>query len=369
MKKFKVIMEFKKFFFIFFIILSCGEKRERIIGFSGGGPWYHQQVRGETYEEKAEWFASALKEIGAEWFRTSIPMIDVRDKINPCEDPFSQLETGDWSLFDIHFQKFKEKGISVIAGIGVGYTGSLPFISEEGCLSQTGGERIHPDIIGKERYLELNYAFAKLAVRRFKNFVKIWQIENELNVACETVAWGWREGPAWCDWEFLDSLMKSLHQAVKEEDPDAKTTHNFHTDLHWKEDVKRWYEYIDIIGLDAYPNYIIGEPIYGMEVGKRTGRAVRLFPKKKVIVIETGYPTSPSYRKFSEESQAQYIKSAIDSTFENGGSGFLYFTFITSEKDEIKGFQAVEPFFGVIRVDGTKKKGYWALKEGFEKWR
>ena len=354
---------------VFTVFLFCRGEEERILGFSGGGPWYPPQVKGERDEEKLEYFTDALKEIGAEWFRMGIPMIAVKEKIEPCEDPFFQLQNGDWSLIEKTVTTFKKKGISLILAIGVGYTGGLSFISEDGCLKEMAGERVHPDIIGRKRYIELNYAFAKIAVKKFKNLVKIWQIENELNVACETVAWGWREGNAWCDREFLDALIKSLYEAVKEEDPDAKTTHNFYTDIHFKEDIRRWYEYLDIIGLDAYPNYLRGEPTYGREVGKRVGITVRLFPEKPVIVLETGYPTFPEERKFSEENQARYIRDAIDSTFENGGAGFLYFTFITSEKDEIKGFQRVEPFWGLIRADGTKKEGYQALKEGFKKWK
>jgi len=363
-------VQLKNLFIIWlFILLSCRNEEVRILGFSGGGPWYPHQVNGETDEEKLENFTDLLREIGAEWFRMGIPIIAVREKIDPCEGPFSQLQNGEWALVEKTVATFEKKGISLILAVGVGYTGGLPFISEDGCLKEMAGERIHPHIIGKDRYIEFTTAFARIMVRKFKNFVKIWQIENELNVACETVAWGWREGNAWCEREFLDSLIESLYHAVKEEDPDAKTTHNFHTDLHFKEDIKRWYEYLDIIGLDAYPNYLVGEPTYGREVGKRVGIAVRLFPEKPVIVLETGYPTFPEERKFSEENQAKYIRDAIDSTFENGGAGFLYFTFITSEKDEIKGLQRVEPFWGVIRADGTKKEGYWALKEGFEKWK
>ncbi len=364
-------MMWRKIFLQIFLLLflSCGEEKKRILGFSGGGPWYPEVIKGENQEEKTELFAKELKEIGADWFRMAIPIIAVKEKIDPCEDSFNQFEKGDWSLIETTLKTLKKSGISIIGAIGVGYNGSLPFISEEGCMKEKAGKRAYPDIVGRERYIDLNYAFAKIAVRRLKNFVKIWQIENELNVACETVAWGWREGDAWCDWEFLDSLIKSLYLAVKEEDPEAKTTHNFHTDLHFINDIKRWYGYLDIIGLDAYPNYLIGEPTYGREVGKRVGRTVRLFPEKPVIVLETGYPTSPPKRKFSEENQAIYIRDAIDSTFENGGTGFLYFTFITSEKEEIKGLQEVEPFWGVIRPDGTKKPGYHALKEGFERWR
>ena len=362
-------MEPKNLLLLAFIaLLSCGGE-EKILGFSGGGPWFPPQVKGETEEEKLEYFTDALKEIGAEWFRMGIPIIAVKEKIDPCKDPFSQLEDGDWSLVEKAVTAFKKKGISLILAIGVGYTGGLPFISEDGCMKDMAEERINPDVIGMERYVELNYAFARIAVRKFKNFVKVWQIENELNVACETVAWGWRDGFLWCDWKFLDALMKSLYKAVKEEDPSLKTTHNFHTDIHFKEDIRRWYEYIDIIGLDAYPNYLIGEPTYGREVGRRVGMVVRLFPEKPVILLETGYPTYPEERRFSEENQAGYIKDAIDSTFENGGTGFLYFTFITSEKDEIRGFQRVEPFWGLIRADGTKKKGYQALKEEFKKWK
>ncbi len=363
----------KKWLKIFILfILSCENEfqlNERIVGFSAGGAdWFPEQVSGNTLEEKAHFLALGLKEVGARWYRPGIPLRAIQNEINPCaEEIESIIEKGNWRVFETVLTTLKKEGISLIAGIGIGYTNALPLISEEGCMKEKAGTHISPDLMGREKYIEMNYLFAKSAVRRFKEIVKIWQIENELNVACETVIWGWREGSLWCDWEFLDSLMDALYRAVKEEDPDALITHNFHTDLHWRDDVRRWYHYIDIIGLDAYPNYLNGKRTYGKEVGKRVGIAKGSFPEKPVIVLETGYPTAPAERNFSEEGQTRYIRDAINSTFENGGSGFLYFTFITSEKEEIKGLQAVEPFWGLIRRDGTKPSWY-VIKELFERY-
>lgn len=347
------------------------------MGFSAGGAnWFPPQIEGNSVDEKAEELAEALEEIGAKWYRPSIPWNGLVDEIDPCRGEEiteraveERLEKWKWDVFEKVFRALKERGIELIVGIGVGYTGALPLISGNSC-GKPEGERAYPDVLGKERYIMENYLLARTVVRRFRGIVRVWQIENELNVACETVLWGWREGEAWCRKDFLDSLISSLYRGVKEEDPSALTTHNFHTDLHWMDDVKRWYPYVDIIGIDAYPNYLVGEPVYGREVGKRVGIAVANF-EKPVIVLETGYPTQPQKRRFSEENQARYMEEALVSTFRNGGAGILFFTLFTSEVDEPwhRGFQEVEPYWGLFRRDGSRKRAWSTVKEIFERWR
>lgn len=347
---------------------------EFINGFSGGGGRYFpHQITGITIEEKARTFAKMIKELNGCWYRMSIPWGEVEEWVDPSEilklneitDSKIEEYTNDktrikWEDFDTVIKTFYEEGIKLIVAIGVGYSGELPCkFKRRPCTPLIKDEitRINPDIMGYENYLSHIYLFAKSTVRRYRDYVDIWQIENELNVACETVMWGWRKGNGWCDPEFKDELMATLYRAVKEEDTDALTTHNFHTDIHWIEDVKRWINYVDIIGLDAYPNYLNGTPIGGSSVGERVRIAVSLFHPKPVIVIETGYPTYPPEKDFSEENQSEYIRSAYSSTLLNGGSGFLYFTLVTSERGG-EGLQIVEPYWGLLKENGIPKKAW-----------
>lgn len=310
-----------------------------------------------------------MRETGGNYLRPSIgwrwiqPLVKDLTGLNYSDVSESMIEgfitenEEAFRYFDEVITGYTQGGLKLIMGIGVGYTHELPLYK---------GERAIPDLLGREEYLTLNYIYARALVRRYKNYLKIWQIENELNVACETMIWGWRHGLMWCDEDFLYALMKVLHEAVKVEDPSALTTHNFHTDLHWVEDVRKWYDFVDIIGLDAYPNYLNGYYPLGEVVGRRVLEARRFFPEKEIIVLETGYPTQPAEKGFSEKGQADYIRESMFYTFKYGGTGFFYFTFITSEKNERKGLQDVEPFFGLFRSDGREKEGWFAFRESAE---
>lgn len=367
------IKNYTVYLFIAVLIIGCGRNEklldEFIKGFSGGGTYFPHQITGVSIEEKARKFARMIKELNGEWFRMSIPWGEVETWIDPSEcltlneitnekveEYLNDAARTKWKDYDDMIKTLREEGINLIVGIGVGYSGALPY------NSSGNGEtkRINPDIMNPDNYLAHIYLFTRATVRRYRDYVKIWQIENELNVACETVLWGWREGKMWCDTDFKDTLMETLYRAVKEEDPDALTTHNFHTDIHWIDDIRRWINYLDIIGLDAYPNYLNGRPIGGSSVGERVKIAVSLFQPKPVVVIETGYPSYPPEKEFSEENQAKYIRDAYNSTVENGGMGFLYFTLITSEEGG-EGLQVVEPYWGLFRHDGTPKSAWFEI--------
>lgn len=358
--------------FILFFIFACNGYKERKKAF----PWGDEPIlgfstsirffRGESIYQKAKEQAKDMKELGANRVRYTIAWEGVNSTIESplgityadvTEEMVSKYISSDassWQIFDQMITAYASENISLILVIAPGYSSSLPLYN---------GERATPDVLGEEEYLTQVFLYARATVRRYKKYAKIWQIENELNVACETVLWGWRDGYNWCDRNFTTRLMKVLYLAVKTEDPSALTTHNFHTDLHWIKDVENWYDYVDIIGLDAYPNYLNGKYPMGEIVGKRVLMAIHYFPDKPVIVLETGYPTQPVEKGFSEEGQAEYIKEAMLSTFLNGGSGFLYFTFITSEEPNQQFLQDVEPFWGLYRYDGSKKEGWYSYQE------
>jgi len=332
-------------------------------------PWKDLGVDG-----KLDLLVRDLKGTGAKWFRPHIHWGGVEPSVNGLD-----MEVGDvtdelvqeycdstkWGDYDAMMEKLIAKGISPFPVIGCGYTFFLPSHS---------GKRITPDNVGKRRYLGLIYLYARAVVRRYKK-VRYWQIENELNVAGETVIWGWRDGLSWFNWEFLTDLLKTLNRAVKIENPEAKTAMNFHTDVRllpgiydWRKDIKRWVEYIDLIGIDAYPNYLMGSPVHGKEIGKRVMAAKNLDLGKPVIVLETGYPTGPTWKGFNGERQAIYLKQACTSSRINGADGFFYYCLASAEGFPAKviasnrGLQDIEPWFGIVSGDGYKPAWY-AYKE------
>ena len=110
------------------------------------------------------------------------------------------------------------------------------------------GEPAAPDILGQEEYLARQYRFTRAVVERYDGDgvddapsglrIPFWQTENELNQAFFTAIFGWRYpdlfgafGSAWTDWEFVTRILETLRLAVKDADPTALTTMNFHTDV------------------------------------------------------------------------------------------------------------------------------------------
>lgn len=339
--------------------------KEPVLGFSHGAHYDFYIWRDLDIEGRIQQYAAGVLELGGGWFRPHPSWNDIENTINRqgltlegitnemVEEYAFHDPDIDWSESDSVVQGFTDAGISLILVVNGAYDGHLPvFITED-------GEELlfSPDNAGTDYYLAAVSLHVRALVRRYRDRVRYWQIENELNVACETVLWGWRSGEGWCDSDFLTSLMSVLSDAVHTEDQSACTTHNFHTDLHWLNDVREWEPFLDVIGIDAYPNYVRGEPVFGDLVGDRVRQTIDIANGKPVIVLESGYPTAPDRKGFSEEGQAIYIDTAIRSTFENGGVGFFYFTLVTNEEGG-QGIQNVEPYWGLFRRDGTKKHSW-----------
>jgi hypothetical protein len=173
-------------------------------------------------------------------------------------------------------------------------------------------------------------------------------IEGELNESQLTTLFGWRSGDNWKDSSFLTSLIKAMSNTVREVDTKTPITICFHTDIHdnlhhhvlgrsvagklsWKEWLHEWRDYMDIVGIDAYPNYYIADPVRGHEVGEKVAEA-RAIVDKPVMVMETAYPVPapgeilPEPVNFTEEKQAEYVRAALETSRSAGAQGFFYFS-------------------------------------------
>lgn len=330
----------------------------------------------------------------------------------------------DWTAADNLINPMADDGFAIVPWIGYGATSNLPRIN---------GEIATPDRLGKEHYLGSIYRYARAAVRRYRDRVHHWMIEGELNEAQLTTLFGWRNGGAWASEAFLTGLIATLHDAVRAEDPDAKIAIVFHTDIHedihhdtqsgfingkmlagpyhWTEWLEKWEPYLDIVGIDCYSNYYAADPIHGTDIGDRVATAKAIVPDKPVIVFETAYPTAapavilPDPVSFTEEKQAQYVESAINSAIDNGANGFFYFTLqsrgmsggytntdlnalrtlgaafrdgdaralinflirnLAYVQERLPGvLKKVEQGWGLIRDDGSKRPGFYVLQEAF----
>ena len=211
-----------------------------------------------------------------------------------------------------------------------------------------------PSIIGVDLYFAYQYRFCRAAVHRYKHVVHLWQIENELNEALLAGVDGQRIfNFLWGNWTFLTDLLVLLRDAVKEEDPTALLTMNFHTDvpevvhdvLHlpgfYVSAIQDWAQYLDIIAIDAYPNMFVATPLGSSNVSDRVSAALQAVNHTKdCFVMETGYPvveasvsanaSTPSIFNYSFASQELYISNVVQDVFRVGGSGLFYFKFTAS---------------------------------------
>ena len=294
-----------------------------------------------------------MKELGANAVHPNIRWITVEpvildasltvDAVNGNPDLISDYPVN-WTAIDNKINTLVSNGFLLVPWLGTGFTVDLPRINGVGAT---------PDELGKEQYLGCIYRHVRAVVRRYKDRVHYWTIENELNEAQLAILFGWRAGGAWNDEEFAMDLIAVLHDAIIAEDPTAEIGTVFHTDIHegihhdfrpvhvngstlagpyhWTEWLGKWAQYISFVGINSYPNYYTADPIYGTDAGERVAAAKAIVPDKPVIVFETAYSTpAPGVNlldpmDFTEEKQAQYIEDAINSTIENGGAGFFHF--------------------------------------------
>jgi len=368
-------------------------------------------------------------ELGVGWMRTQVtwrsvePVVtnrglSVEDVDNNPGLVAEYIQGCDWSVPDTLIGGILQAGLKPLVIVGHGYAGTLP---------EFQGARLTPDRIGRENYLGQIYLFARAVVERYNGdgeldapggqVVRFWQLENELNQAFLTAVWGWREpsfldafGSAWQDWSFLTRLLEALSAAVRVEDASAWTTVNFHTDVpaeinrgfslpSWENAIRQWVSHVDIIGLDAYPNYYVPQPVRGERLTERVASASEMGCGKPVVVVETGYPTGPAERGYTEQGQAEYIREAYDASVAGGARGFFLFGVKTGESHSVEitpedlanieylgdlyeqgafaellafalanaeyleahfadVLQTVEPYWGLVRSDGGRKAGW-----------
>jgi hypothetical protein len=283
-----------------------------------------------------------------------------------------------WTEFDTFVQSLIQAGIAPlpliadattapvapgtrtrIAPEDEGWTGSACILGA--CVDYAG--------IGRDAYLAQAYLHAAALARRYRDRIGIWNLENELNWAyVHTGVAGWRVGSAWSDPEFCRRLLKTLADGIKAGNPSALATMNFNIhDPAYLQKIGDWADPLDLIGLGAYPNYLFASPVMSPLLADAV-RNTKSLSDKPVLVLETGYPSGPEGKGYSENLQVQYLNESTQVTLENAGSGYFYFHLEdppgTPGSDDL---QAVEYYWGLTNPDGTTKPAYGELNKLIEK--
>lgn len=314
----------------------------------------------DTPDFSPEEIARLLKQAGGTHYRPHLPLKEALPEISPeqmrvlkkAAEDAGLMETliedlsrnGRWERMDRLVQAFVQEGIQLIVVVGCGYRKEVPLYTTPDGTKQEAS----PDRIGRGLYLALMRWLAGAAVRRYADRVQVWQIENEINGAWTVAKLSkWRvPEDSWKDLSFARALLQTLADTVHGEGErrgtKLRTVHNFVPDLPWAP-WGRWptlgglktlrdgmealeaKKYLDIIGIDPYPNYYTGWPINAKRVAKNVQEARKVADGRPVWVMETGFARAPKIRGFTENRQGEYFKKTFDAAYEAGASLVLAF--------------------------------------------
>ena len=249
--------------------------------------------------------------------------------------------TLDWSPVDQRVGLLVNASINVVLECGEGTTNGMP---------KYQGHAISPSTVGTELYLAFQYRFCRACAMRYghgSSAVALWQVENELNEAYLAALGGQRPAsPQWKNWTFVTDLLQTMAQSVRDELPNSPITTNLHSDVpdsvhkllslpgYYVDAAKEWNSLIDIMSLDAYPNYFVPHPDLSAVVGQRVANVKAVIPSSmQVFVMETGFTVMnatapqqvPDIFNYSEALQAQYYTDVVASVAANGGVGVFAF--------------------------------------------
>jgi hypothetical protein len=241
------------------------------------------------------------------------------------------------------------RGIDLVPVLGCGYERMLP-----------QGLSVDKD---RDLYLKRIAIHVRLLTRRYKAKIKHWQIENEPNWWRKHSEVGWRSGGTWMDpGGFRERLLKTLNDAVHEEDSGATTIINLEGDGDMG-DLSIYSQLSDMFGLDFYPNYKSSSPIntsvfsLADKVSKDTG--------KPVIISETGYPSGPRPLGYTRVKQAQYVKMACENAFALDGINGIG---IWRYRDTTwRSFPPQENRFGLKDNEGNPKPAWDTFRDTISK--
>lgn len=201
-------------------------------------------------------------------------------------------------VMDTFVETLKSNGIEILGVLANGYSRFLP-------------QGVNVDRL--EEYLKQLVPASREIVHHYKGSIATWQIENEPNWWKGHIAVHWRTGLIWLEHEAQEKVLRSLHDVIRDEIQNGKIVINVEADRH-PINLELYTKYCDVLGLDFYPAYAHPHKTSADEI-KTVSSLIKKQTGKQLIVAETGQPSGPHLLGYSEERQAQYIKSACEAAF------------------------------------------------------
>ena len=353
-----------------------------------GFPWHTDW----NEAEKVNYALEVMEGSGLKDFRLELRWGDLQkmiyrgDQLNPADISFEDIEEflahadyWDTTAFDaIHsyILNGSNRGLQSFMAIGVGHQDRMPLDENSKRIAPATEGWESPDeysAVSANEYLYNLKIYAHATVRKFADYVHVWQIENELNAAlfaAEISEW-WRKGDLWLDREFRNKVWQILVDAVRTEDPGALIVHDFHM-LGLMASLEDWIDDLDIFGINYYPNQLASLPLMGFSVGEYVWAVRRAlkglgYEDIPVWVTETGYPgieiedppdsisLADDVNYFSENRQSSFVGIALKSAVEKGAEGFFYYSLATQE-DFLGSVPTPMRFSGLIRRESDEHK-------------
>lgn len=361
-----------------------------------------------------------VKDIGANsvcvFFNWCTVEPEIKEKIVEIDE---YINSRDWQGIDKTLGAYEKAGLNVFAIVGSGLNFDLP---------RYKGGPATPDRLGREEYLNRVSLFVGAFAKRYKDRVKAIFVEDEVNEASAAVWFGWRSSVLWSNYSFIDELIERLANEVRREAPDVLVGLGIHTDIPdaihksflsvflgertFAESAKVLGKHVDVLGLSFFPNFYSAEELKG-ELTERIGK-IRALTEKPIVVLSAGYPITnkgenPPPVDWSEEKQARFIDQTIGESlgaadlqglfyFDADGVGSNPFNYQQKDLDAIEKLgktfrqgnaeeicKLVLEFgldnksnkdnfiaalnggdgYGLLRMDGLKRSGYYALRGWF----
>jgi hypothetical protein len=241
---------------------------------------------------------------------------------------------------DTFVQTLKSNGIGIIGVLANGYSRFLP----QGASVEHLQEYLKPLVVSWQQI-----------VRHYGGSIDTWQIENEPNWWEGHIAVNWRSGLIWLEHGSVEAILHALYDIVRQECPKGKILVNCEADRH-NVDWELYAKYCDILGLDFYPAYAHPHKTTAEEIGI-VSKDVKKKVGKQLIVAETGQPSGPHLLGYSEEHQAEFIRSACEEAYTSDAiDAFCVWRFSDSYW---KSFPMQENHFGLLTREREPKPAWF----------
>jgi hypothetical protein len=350
-------------------------------------PWHEDW----TESDRIDFALSTIEEKGLNDYRIELRWTDLQklayrgeldpETISPDDIEGFLSNTGNWdttafSSLENYLINGMDRDLTPFMAIGVGHEDRMPFDDSGKRIAPATESYDPPDDftgVSANEYLYNLKIYAHSTVRRFAEYISVWQIENELNAAhfAASIPDWWRKGDLWSDSEFKRRVWNILVDAVRTEDPSAQIIHDFHM-LGFIEYLEEFKDDLDIVGINFYPNQLVSLPNMGFSVGEyvwAVRRALKGLDKENlpVWITETGYPgieindpaddilLDDDISYFSESRQDFYLETALRSAVKYGSNGFFYYSLATQE-DILGSNPAPMRYSGLIRRETDDHK-------------